>query len=449
MDIDSLADGEQSDMSMRDRSYSVTSTQSRENCKIQELLKSLVIQRAIIIECRLLGSSELILFFDIPNCRILELPTDNDEKLLDAAEQAALQEYLSQHLPVPRVVAFDCTEDNPLESQYLIQENLQGLPLSDKIGSFSFKERIDFIPELVKILLEMESVEFTESGRITAADNVPGASASHSPGSIFTSIAPSLDDIVEVGPFLKGDGEDLRSINQYDSLKSLLKIQLQSWYISERPDEPVSHDIPEKVLYGITKKMSAMGFFEKQQPHVLWHRDLDARNLLVDKINGAWTITGIVGWRNALSVPRVLARQPPEWFWTFDYTHGRPPPKHGYRYNSPEEQAVQNIFEYHMEQASPGWKEDAYWSGELIRRVARFALNNFQSEDDWEEYHWLLRDWEAYVRHRENEAWATGDLSSLYSHASSPDKNGSSLDRIIPPIFGTPEAPDDDEDFED
>jgi hypothetical protein len=69
--------------------------------------------------------------------------------------------------------------------------------------------------------------------------------------------------------------------------------------------------------------------------YALWHWDLEARHILVEKRprtmseSGGkdksqkstseeelrWTITGIVDWDDALAVPRVLARAPPTFLW--------------------------------------------------------------------------------------------------------------------------------------
>lgn len=80
--------------------------------------------------------------------------------------------------------------------------------------------------------------------------------------------------------------------------------QFEAWYLSERSLEP-------QILYNIAKQISAFGFFERQEPNVLWYREFGPNSIFVYRTNEKLDITGIVGWHDVLSVPRGLTRQPP------------------------------------------------------------------------------------------------------------------------------------------
>ncbi|KAL9581342.1 MAG: hypothetical protein Q9203_005931, partial [Teloschistes exilis] len=67
-------------------------------------------------------------------------------------------------------------------------------------------------------------------------------------------------------------------------------------------------------------------FRTRNSPIVLHHWDLEPRNLIVSNAktdddnnnnnpHGAWKITGLIDWDDALALPLLLARPPPRWLW--------------------------------------------------------------------------------------------------------------------------------------
>ncbi|KAL8664462.1 MAG: hypothetical protein Q9202_003012 [Teloschistes flavicans] len=339
-----------------------------------------------------LGTSHWVSFHDcdIPQ-RILQIPI-RDGQAYDARNQAALQEYLAQSklLDVQRVLAYDSTENNLLQRQYIIQTGIRGSPLASHLHSFSKKDRMYFIPTLVKAMHQIENVVFEKSGRLVAASCIPPKKGLEderttdlrTPGTILQHEADS-HPLIKLAPFSIHSGANDCETTSYTTLKHLMYTQFKAWYKSEPSLNP-------QILYGIAKKMAAFGLFDRQEPHVLWHREFGPNSIFVDKSNGKWEITGIVGWHNVLSVPRVLTRQPPEWLWTFGPEINGDFSTQGL---SKETQEVKEAFDKYMERTSPGWREDAYGSGHWLRRLARFAIDRFQFRGDYLDFQTLREDW--------------------------------------------------------
>ncbi|KAL8700949.1 MAG: hypothetical protein Q9201_005165 [Fulgogasparrea decipioides] len=436
MDLDGLADDERSDGSIWDDEGSQAPSFVYDEGKICALFECLSLPFSKVTAHGRHGDTYWVDVVDAPRLRMVKVLIKDNERY-NACDHAALQEYLSQFIRVPRVLAFDSGTSNPLGSQYVVQTVMQGSPLSSVLGSFTSMDRLQFIPQLAGALLKMERVGFEKSGRVIAADIVPSSSVLHTQPSIFATVAGSLNDLVDIGPFLKGSGGDVRDTLTYSSLyQGLIKCQLESWYASERLSESPegssdSSDYetlpPEKMLYKIAKRMSVLGFFDKEQPHVLSLREPAIHNIFVAKINNVWQITGLVGLDEALSVPRVLAREPPKWLWTFNNSDIGGDPN---RSLSRPEQALKDAFDLYMEQAAPGWKEDAYNTGVWIRRFAKFALDHFPSHN-YKSYHQFVDDWDEYLEPQAKGPSSRAKGTYTNGHATSEDENGDSLDRKI------------------
>ncbi|KAI4091135.1 MAG: hypothetical protein L6R37_007781 [Teloschistes peruensis] len=328
-----------------------------------------------------LGTSHWVSLQDCEDAHWILQVTSRDDKGYDARDQAALQEYLvlSTFLPVPRILAYDSTERNLLHRQYVIQTGIWGLPLADHIRWSSKMDRMYFIPTLANVMHQMENMVFQSSGRLVAASCIAvkkgledeRTDTLRMPGTILQHEAESLC-LIKPQPFLFRSGAFNRETASYATLKDLMYTQFQAWYTSESSLEP-------QILYGIAKQMSAIGLFARQEPNVLWHREFGPNNIFVDRTTGEWVVTGIVGWHDVLSVPRVLTRQPPEWLWT---DGSRANSNSSAQHLDASAQEIKDAFDRYMERISPGWREDAYGTGYWIRRLARFAIDRFQFRGD-------------------------------------------------------------------
>lgn len=103
--------------------------------------------------------------------------------------------------------------------------------------------------------------------------------------------------------------------------------------------------------------------------NTLWHWDLAAQNILVEKKNDVWTVTGVIDWDSIISVPRILSRCPSVWLWRY---HDEPSDWDGDYDDLPprdltdEESLIKRRFDEgmaHVQHGSDMHQSDAYGTG--------------------------------------------------------------------------------------
>lgn len=154
-------------------------------------------------------------------------------------------------------------------------------------------------------------------------------------------------------------------------------------------------------LSKITAEMRSLGFFEEcsSTPNVLHHWDFEPRNIMVERGNGQYKVTRVLDWDSILSVPLVLARKPPAWLWlpemettsSGDWWDGDVDELE----LGPAE--LRELFECVMEERVGGkYAEDAFGKGRWIRRVWRFLLDGFQTNEDLKRFKRFIKEWNSY-----------------------------------------------------
>ncbi|KAF4617039.1 hypothetical protein G7Y89_g15110 [Cudoniella acicularis] len=115
---------------------------------------------------------------------------------------------------------------------------------------------------------------------------------------------------------------------------------------------------------------------------------------------GKWTISGIIDWDDVLSVPLVLARKPPSWLWfseltrTLQWTGNRDTPPE--RDLTEDELTIKAHYDQIMARKSPIYIDDTYHRGIWLRKLARFAIYGFTSNEDWKKFWAFEKDWAGY-----------------------------------------------------
>lgn len=106
-----------------------------------------------------------------------------------ASEAATLALLLAQGVPVPKVLAYSPDQTNPVGTEYILLERLEGAPLSDRWFSMDNKSRVKIMRQIVDAERRFMSIHFPASGSLYHRRDL------HSSQHVF----PVLDDIV-VGP---------------------------------------------------------------------------------------------------------------------------------------------------------------------------------------------------------------------------------------------------------
>lgn len=315
-------------------------------------------------------------------------------------DQVALLGFLALRLPVARIVSYDAGIANPISSPYAIQTRIPGLPISKVYRDLSFEECLQIVDGVVTIISQIDSVRFSTAGRLTAHASYPESSCNTS----------AIEKSIEIKPFRLGLIESSAKVPASTAiyLKDLIFSMIDAWAIEDAEAPPLSGlQAKWKNLKKIAEDMSAMGMLASaRDDNVLWHWDLFARNILVEKQDNIWSIRGVIDWDSAISVPRVLSRCPPAWLWRYhddpsgwDGDYDDLPP----RDLTDEESLIKRRFDEgmaHVHHGSSTHLGHAYGDGVWVRRLARFALKGFGDRQDWKRYDVFVEEWGKVFRER-------------------------------------------------
>ena len=321
---------------------------------------------------------------------------ETDQKCVAIQDDVAILGFLVDKLPVPRVKAYSATRENPLSAPFTIQTRLPGQSLDQIYGDLAHEDKLEIIDWFVELLAKLESVTFATAGTLTASSPLPAAMQDP-----FPTAAP----LVTI--FNEGDAEFVNQPKALEDrtgpdLKSFLVSHLDGWIQKELKDEgeEESFTLPSlrQLLEMIDELDHEKAFKDGPYPVILHHWDLEARNIMVEKSNGSWTISGVIDWDDALALPRPLARKPPGWLWDFDpegFTGYLDNDHHPNEDLSDENLALKSYFDATAAAALPGYLEDAYGRGRWLRRIWTFARSGADNMWYVELIKQLPRDWAA------------------------------------------------------
>lgn len=320
-----------------------------------------------------------------------EIPADDDAadaKKKDIKDQVAVLRLLDSEklIPVPKVLAYDSSSDNAIESPYVVQTCCPGEPLSEIYYELPTNEKLEITKLVADLIVRIERVIFPVSGRLISAGDLPDRCND------FSTLRTSID----LAPFRLSPKADLLSTALSPSLDDLLALLINTKISLARV-----LTLPWVIwcrLRQIALEMKERGLLDDKQP-VLWHWDFASWNILVQKEDNRWNITAILDWDGAMSVPRVLTREPPIWLWHFDDQNLSEIRKEHDMLIPPEltleQQLVKNQFDSYMEARVSNYSADAYNRGRWARRLAKFTLSGFRDMRDWEDCMRFMKEWES------------------------------------------------------
>ena len=324
----------------------------------------------------------------VPTC-----PKFRDGKCEAIENDASLLAYLQDKLPVPRVKAYSTIQDNALNAPYSVQTMIPGMRLDEVYEGLGRAEKLEVIDTFLDMLVRIESVRFDRAGTFKTSAALPVTVHDFE-----ATATPS------VSIFNEGDErvtKDLKTIRDRagPDLKNLLLSHIDGWILSDANTDDGPFTLPGyKDLLAIMRDLDQEGAFNGGPcPVVLNHWDLEPRNIMVEKIGGAWKISGIIDWDDALALPRPLARKAPDWIWDFEpqeFTGFLNSDHHPNPSLTDEGIALKAYFDAQAAKALEGYLEDAYGHGRWFRRIWTFARHGNscnawyldlikQMPDDW------------------------------------------------------------------
>ncbi|CAF9941296.1 MAG: hypothetical protein HETSPECPRED_003042 [Heterodermia speciosa] len=306
---------------------------------------------------------------------------------------AALLGDLEHKLPglAPRVKAFDATKDNPLETPYTVQTRIPGVSLDHVYDELNFEEKCAIVDQFVGLLSRIESIHFRVAGTFSANPLRWTKIRSVTSGAVLKLFDEGPEEFVS-GPKIAEDREGR-------DLKLFLSSHIEGWICQQKKEE-VSLSLPLLPrLFGMLETLGREGAFAaKETPVVLNHWDLEPRNIMVEKVNDAWKICGVIDWDGAMALPRPLARRAPDWIWDYNregFTGLLDNDHHPNQALSDESKDLKAYFDAKAAATLEGYLEDAYGKGVWLRTIWTFARRG--AENCW--YVDLLKklvdDWDA------------------------------------------------------
>ncbi|KAI9725368.1 MAG: hypothetical protein M1828_003218 [Chrysothrix sp. TS-e1954] len=318
----------------------------------------------------------------------------------DTRVQAAVLRYLRQTslgTKIPKVIAFDTTQDNAIGSQYIIQERIAGASLDD-FDDLEPDQTLRQAELFADLILDLEKVTFQRAGHFTKLQSPSEKSFSDD------------IDILNWQTWQQKINKKLdspRPVNE--TVYGLLATRIQAGIADSKKTDSQGALERWRQLDVILDDMKMFGWFDDydaNHPIVLCHADLYPRNIVAkfDSTCGL-TLAGVLDWDNAEAVPRVLARRPPHHLW--EVSDGK---RHGAVIDDcdfyDEEELrpsgpgydVQEHFDAYMKEKDPSgrYDDEAYGRGRWLRRLAMFVLERCPSYEVPRGMTWFRKEWAMY-----------------------------------------------------
>ncbi|KAF7952701.1 hypothetical protein EAE96_005932 [Botrytis aclada] len=299
-------------------------------------------------------------------------------------------------LPIPAILAYDSGYDNPIQYPYIIQRKAAGMDLQHWYRDFAIsgsgsgsnqyhmKERMSIAEEMAKFIA---SVEEKYNSRVYG-------NWIHRRGMLGKSMGGLGEGAeVEITGAVVGGVRVPVKLKHDEWIEKLIETRLER--LSR--DFGISSDKYTEVmeLSDVFRQMRGGGVVDKYcAVGTLWHPDLYPRNVVFDRVGavaggsdgatGKMKLTAVIDWDNAMVLPRIMTRKPPNWLWRHK--------------NLPEKQReiLKEHFYTCMERLAPGYREEAEgMEARVVRAMYSYALwgpeYNHHSELSYEG---LLSKWD-------------------------------------------------------
>ncbi|MCJ1329031.1 hypothetical protein MMC10_005708 [Thelotrema lepadinum] len=383
-----------------------------------------------------------------PIVGVLRIPrfpwVDDDDKAAAGEEAIPTDTYVldqisilqfvgSYSFPVPKVLAFDSTVRNAVKSPYTLMEYARGERLDELYPRLSYDERRGIIDQLVDLLVEFDHIQFTSCGRLCRGKEQDQLRLRPGDQPVTRdSVHPirPLSSLIDIKGLGTDQNHNAKPTRPTKTLQGLLTEQFEELLGEEGKDNPKGESVVVPIiekLLSIMRDMASMNFFSQiSSQNVLYHGDLEARNLIVasDGESIGPKLKAVIDWDDTLSLPQILTRRPPKWIWdTAKYYPGQGSIPSDYdsdydlldphRYDedngrlSIKDQAMKTYFEQafvnKVSQHIPGYnmevyQDEAYGRGHWLRRLARFSMNGFCNSWELSRFKRFAREWDEFRR---------------------------------------------------
>ncbi|RMD39186.1 hypothetical protein DV735_g5946, partial [Chaetothyriales sp. CBS 134920] len=252
---------------------------------------------------------------------------------LTTASEVATMEFAGAilNIPVPKVLAWSATDQNPVNAEYIIMEEAKGSQLHDVWQNLQLRSKVDVIHEIVDIERKLLSVTFNRIGALY----FNGCGISGCKPLVATVDSEQVNDRIQprfcIGPIVRREfwEKERSTMHQYhgpwqssvEYLESIANREI-SWIETyadpqQTVDNPwrytsAEQHSPEAHVSCLRKFLSAIPQIVPRDSELisprLWHPDFHAGNIYVDDQG---RITSIIDWQGAWATPVFLGANPP------------------------------------------------------------------------------------------------------------------------------------------
>lgn len=237
--------------------------------------------------------------------------------------EADQHESSSPDIPVPQVIMFDCTEDNPIQSRFIVQNRLRGRPLIDLFPNLTPEQQCRVAQELGHAYRRMLAVSSVQAGRLVLPENIESLDAEvHA--EVHVTAWDTNAEILRILkiPRKRPTTTPYRAGRDRESILDLLRRTFQDQKDEIQEKQPNDDFRPTQLdqFCAMATELEANGYFTKFNGYFsLAHLYLEPRNILADvdsPLNGK-IISGILDWDSAVLAPAFMCCTPPMWIWSW------------------------------------------------------------------------------------------------------------------------------------
>lgn len=298
-------------------------------------------------------------------------------------------------IPAPEVIAFDETENNALESSFMVQKRLRGQPLIDVYPQLGHEQPLRVARDLGHVYRRMLAVSSTQAGRLVLPDGNRSLDAEIH----VTSWDPGAS-IISKSERKPRTSAAYRSGRSEESVLELLKRTFQEQKAELGKMLPNDTFRPHLIdqFCKMVSEMDAAGYFKEMDGHFAFsHLDLEPRNILVNQESppDRQIISGILDWDSAVLAPAFMSCAPPMWIWGWQEDEDEDERLANEEPATPGQKELKTVFET---AAGPQYVRCAYHPAyRLARRLVRFAVHGIRSSEDVKEAESILGEWQSLL----------------------------------------------------
>ncbi|OKP10478.1 Altered inheritance of mitochondria protein 9, mitochondrial [Penicillium subrubescens] len=246
------------------------------------------------------------------------------------ASEVATMEFARDFLqiPVPRVLGWDATTDNPAGSEYIFMEEATGTQLGMIWDELSPDSKLSIMREVVAIESKMLSVSFSHYGSIYfASDAVEGAVPAKLTNEAPSELKEHIYKTFSIGPtvdrgFWKRERASMdisrgpwSTPSDYALCVGQREMEwIKNYAVPKPPSDATlvspAQNSPEAHLQLLEKYLKVAPSLMDIEPILtrptLWHSDLHSSNLFVDD----GRIASVIDWQGSWAGPLFLQAQP-------------------------------------------------------------------------------------------------------------------------------------------